>query len=155
MNKIQQVKYLVVHCSATPPDLDWGVADIRRLHQDAFKWKDVGYHYIIKRDGTVEKGRADDTVGAHVKGYNEVALGICLVGGTNNKQEPEFNFTDQQMESLEKVVAKLLGTYPKAYVLGHRDFPAVTKACPCFDVKSWCEENTISHNWPNTGLKFS
>lgn len=155
MNKISQVKYLVVHCSATPPNLDWGVDDIRRLHQTAFAWKDVGYHYVIKRDGTVEKGRPDDTQGAHVKGYNEVSLGVCLVGGVNYRQEAEFNFTDQQMESLEKVITKLLGEYPSAYVLGHRDFPKVDKACPCFDVKAWCEENSISHNQPKTGLKFS
>lgn len=143
MNKLTDVKYIAVHCAATPPSLDWGVDDIRRLHQNAFHWKDIGYHYVIRRDGTIEKGRADDVQGAHVKGFNDVALGVCLVGGVDEKQKPSNNFTAAQMWSLEKIIRELKARHPAAIVQGHRDFPNVDKQCPCFDVKEWLTERGV------------
>lgn len=103
----------------------------------------IGYHYVIKRDGTVEQGRKETEVGAHVEGHNKGNLGICLAGGLNEKTgAPENNYTQQQFDSLFKLLTELKGRYPSAKVLGHRDWPNVAKACPCFDAgKWWVEQN--------------
>lgn len=135
---IKSYKYIAIHCSATSPNYDIGVEKIREWHT-AKGWSDVGYHYVIKRDGTVEKGRADNMPGAHVEGYNSVSLGICLVGGVNTKLQPEDNFTPAQWASLTNLVRTLHTTYPTAKIQGHRDFPGVSKACPSFDVAKWLQ----------------
>lgn len=132
-----QVKYIVVHCSATSADMDIGCAEIDKWHK-AKGWASVGYHFIVRRDGTIETGRKLDTKGAHVEGYNSVSIGICLVGGINEKGEAEDNFTAIQKTMLRSKLNELkAGAYKQAEVLGHRDFPGVKKDCPSFDVKSW------------------
>jgi N-acetyl-anhydromuramyl-L-alanine amidase AmpD len=135
LNK-EAVRFIAVHCAATSPDMDIGVEEIRKWHK-AKKWDDVGYHYVIRRDGTVEAGRALDFQGAHVAGHNHESIGLCLVGGINKAGVPDANFTAAQYASLESLVKLLLPRYPGAVVRGHRDFPGVTKACPSFDVPAW------------------
>ena len=132
MTPRKSTKYLVVHCSATRPSMDVGVKEIRQWHK-AKGWEDVGYHFVIRRDGKVERGRPEDMVGAHVAGYNSNSIGVCLVGGVNEKDftKAENNFTKEQLFSA--FVKKLSAKYPKATVLGHRDFPKVAKACPSFN----------------------
>lgn len=128
--------YLVLHCSATPPKLDIGVNEIRQWHK-AKGWNDIGYHYVIRRDGKVEPGRPENQVGSHVKGHNANSMGVCLVGGTDARQKPQDNFTAQQWASLQTLLMRLTGRYPRAVILGHRDFPGVAKACPCFNAIDW------------------
>lgn len=133
--------WIVLHCSATRAVQDIGAADIRKWHK-AQGWSDIGYHYVIRRNGKVETGRAAGAAGSHVKGHNHDSVGICLVGGLNNKTfAPEDNFTPAQWASLKTLVARLVKQYPKAKVLGHRDFPGVQKACPCFNAKTWARRN--------------
>jgi len=142
MTARKSTKHIVLHCSATRPNMDIGVKDIRRWHQ-AKGWDDVGYHYVIRRNGRVEKGRAEQDVGAHVARYNASSLGICLVGGVNQNDftKPENNFTAEQWTALRDLLAVLIRKYPDAKVLGHRDFPGVNKACPCFDARQWAAKN--------------
>lgn len=142
MTARRSTKYLVIHCSATRPSMDVGVKDIRQWHL-AQGWTDVGYHYVIRRDGTVQKGRSESEVGAHVANYNASSIGICMVGGVNQKdfRLPENNFTKEQFASLRDLLAVLLRKYPSAGVLGHRDFPKVAKACPSFDAREWARKN--------------
>lgn len=128
--------WLVVHCTATPPTMDIGVAEVRSWHRKV-GWIDVGYHFIIRRDGTVEAGRPVDVVGAHVSGYNSNSIGISLVGGVDKNGKAENNFTLAQFDALEAKLKELLLVYPKAVVQGHRDFPKVFKDCPSFDAKKW------------------
>lgn len=130
------VNYLVVHCSASVPSLRTGAAEIDRWHRQR-GWLKIGYHYVIKVDGTLEQGRALDEVGAHVEGYNSQSIGICLVGGVDKTGAAVDNFTADQMERLALLLSDLLGVFPAARVVGHRDFPGVRKACPCFDVQQW------------------
>lgn len=131
------VKFLVVHCSATPPKVDVGVKEIDRWHRDRGFLK-IGYHFVIRRDGTVEPGRELDERGAHVEDHNHESIGICMVGGVDAKMRPANNFTVQQFAALTVLLRKLKDTaYPDAVVQGHRDFPGVAKACPSFDVKGW------------------
>lgn len=138
--KRKATNWIVVHCSATRAIQDVGVKEIRQWHL-AKGWADIGYHYVIRRSGKVETGRAVNVVGAHVEGHNADSIGICLVGGLNNDTwKPEANYTAQQWEALEKLIRTLIKTYPKAKVLGHRDFPGVQKACPCFNARTWAKK---------------
>ncbi len=133
--------FIVIHCSATRGIQDVGAKDIRKWHM-AKGWKDIGYHLVIRRDGTVEKGRALDEIGSHVQGHNARSVGVCMVGGLDDKTwQPANNFTAAQWAALKTAVAMLVKRYPGAKVLGHRDFPGVAKACPCFDAKPWATRN--------------
>ena len=133
------VKYLAVHCSATKPSMDVGAAEIDRWHR-AEGWFKIGYHYVIRRNGKIEKGRPESEIGAHVSGYNSVSLGVCLVGGCDDRMKAANNFTPAQFESLRTLLTELKTRYPEAIIQGHRDFPNVKKDCPSFDVKKWWSE---------------
>lgn len=134
--------YIVVHCAATKPTMDIGVREIRQWHVQERGWLDVGYHFVIRRNGTVEDGRPHNVIGAHVEGYNSRALGICLVGGIDSKGAPEDNFTPEQMNSLSLLLRAQKRTYPAAQIVGHRDLNA-GKACPSFDVAPWVKAQAI------------
>lgn len=150
----ESTDYLVIHCSATPPSLDIGAAEIRKWHKTK-GWLDIGYHFVIRRNGLLESGRDSSVYGAHVEGFNNCSLGICLVGGVNeaaplnpkksaadNRKDAlashaEDNFTDAQFHTLWDLLKNLQALYPNAQILGHRDFPNVAKDCPSFDVRQW------------------
>lgn len=138
----KQTNYIVVHCSATSNKADIGAKEIDRWHR-AKGFLKIGYHYVIRRDGTVETGRAEEEIGAHVLDYNAVSLGICMVGGVDadNINKAVNNFTNAQFVALAKLLRELKVRYPNAEILGHRDFPNVKKACPSFDVKDWLDRN--------------
>ncbi|QFP93709.1 endolysin [Ralstonia phage P-PSG-11-1] len=142
--KRDSTDYLVVHCSATKPSADIGAADIDRWHRKQ-GWRCIGYHYVIRRDGTVEEGRDPEVIGAHVSGHNENSLGICLAGGVSEKDVnvAENNFTPEQFASLQRLLTDLRAKYPRAIIQGHRDFPGVAKVCPSFSVKDWLKGNPI------------
>lgn len=138
--------YLVVHCAATKPSANIGAADIDRWHR-AKGWQCIGYHFVIRRDGTVEEGRDVSVIGAHVENHNANSVGICLAGGVSEKDAnvAENNFTPEQFESLKTLLLKLRKSYPKAHIQGHRDFPKVAKACPSFTVADWLKAEGISN----------
>jgi N-acetylmuramoyl-L-alanine amidase len=136
-----KTNWIVIHCSATRGSQNFTAADIRRWHLDK-GWKDIGYHYVIRRDGMVEPGRAESAIGSHVQGHNADSIGVCLVGGIDDTTwKPADNFTPAQWRSLRTLVERLVKTYPSAKVLGHRDFPGVKKACPSFAAKVWAKKN--------------
>ena len=149
--KRQSTKYIVVHASATRPNQKIDAADIDRMHKKK-GWKGIGYHLVITREGLVQKGRDLDAVGAHVYGYNKVSVGVCMVGGLDYNGSPENNYTGAQFAQLAETIKILLGLYPGAEVVGHRDLsPDIDgdgviepfewlKACPCFDVRKWMKD---------------
>ena len=139
MSKRNRTDFIVLHCSATKPSADIGAAEIRQWHKDK-GWSDIGYHDVIRRNGTRERGRDINEIGAHVAGYNSRSVGICLVGGVSDKGHSENNFTKAQMDTLQKIVFEYKKMWPNAVVQGHRDFPGVAKDCPCFNVKEWWGE---------------
>ena len=127
--------------------MDVGFNWIDELHKKK-GWNGCGYHVVIRRNGTIEHGRPFNLKGAHVKGYNSKSYGICLVGGVDEFNNPQNNFTVAQWDSLEIVVAGLKQRAKRLFdaspiVLGHRDFPNVNKACPCFSVAGWRQEMNI------------
>lgn len=134
----QATNHIVVHCSDTKAEWNGGIDEIREWHVHERGWMDVGYHFVIRRDGTIERGRPTWSVGAGVQGRNSDSLHLCLVGGRGPKGEADNNFTPRQMSALAFLIGTLLKQVaPGAKVLGHRDFPGVKKACPSFDVGPW------------------
>ena len=69
-------------------------------------------------------------------GYNHCSIGICYEGGINAQGQPADTRTEKQKAALLDKLQKLKKSYPNAIILGHRDFPNVTKKCPCFDAKT-------------------
>ena len=134
--RTEPTKYLVVHCSATQnkKDFDWKTID--QMHRQR-GFLAIGYHFVIKTDGTIQKGRDLEAIGAHAKGYNSCSVGICLIGGVDAKGKSVDNFTDKQKESLKELLDYLYYLYKDCIVVGHRDLPNVHKDCPCFDVKKF------------------
>ena len=133
---MREINQIITHCSDTPAGMDIGAAEIRKWHTDpppmGRGWNDIGYHYVIRRNGSLEKGRPDDVVGAHVEGHNAHSIGVCMVGGGKGI----CNFTQQQWSRLQTLITELELHYPNATVCGHRDLnPA--KACPSFDARAW------------------
>ena len=131
--------FIVIHCAATdaPGDRNIGVKDIDVWHRQR-GFLCVGYHFVIKRDGTVETGRHVNVVGAHVLGNNHDSIGICMVGGGSKKETNDF--TPEQWAALEALVRSLKHEYPSAVIRGHRDFEsgkAQGKWCPSFDAPAW------------------
>ncbi len=131
---MRPVDTIVIHCSATPAGRDVGAEDIRRWHR-AQGWRDIGYHWVVRLDGTVEPGRDESQPGAHVAGHNERSIGVCYAGGVSaDGHTPADTRTEAQKASLRALVARLRSRYPAARVVGHRDLDP-SKACPSFDAK--------------------
>lgn len=144
-NKV--VDTIFVHCSATRKDwmddkpLAAKVAEIKKWHL-ANGWKDIGYHWIIDRDGQRMRGRVENVVGSHVAGHNTGSIGICLIGGHgSNENDPfEKNFTPQQDEALRDLIEDIKNRTEIEKVRGHNEVAA--KACPGFNVTRWFDRKT-------------
>lgn len=133
--------HIVIHCSATPSGWDGGANEIRYWHLEE-GFVDIGYHFVITRDGTIELGRPAMAVaaGERRQGMNRRALHICLVGGlADDGQTPENNYTEAQWKALRVLVEAAAEAYeiPDGSIIGHRDIKGVRKDCPCFDVQDW------------------
>ena len=135
MSLLKEVKYLVVHCTATPLSQRVSVEDIDRWHK-AQGWSGIGYHWYVDRDGHIFPGRSEREAGAHVIGYNHCSIGICYEGGLDEQGNSADTRTPAQKAALLFIIKDLKQSYPNAIVLGHRDFPGVHKDCPCFDAKT-------------------
>lgn len=142
---MRKINKIVLHCSATPEGKHFTAKDIDRWHRQQ-GWAKIGYHYVILLDGTIEKGRDESEVGAHVANHNSDSIGICYIGGVdaNDVNKAKDTRTPAQKEAMKRLVADLLKRYPGAEVLGHRDFPGVKKACPSFDARAWWSEASKS-----------
>jgi N-acetyl-anhydromuramyl-L-alanine amidase AmpD len=141
------VTEVILHCADTRPDWMMGrplvekVAEIRRWHVQQRGWRDIGYHWLIDRDGAVAPGRKETEIGAHVEGHNRGTIGICLIGGYGASADDPFakNFTGAQAATLKRVVGEIRGRTAIQKVSGHNDYSA--KACPGFRVGRSIFEN--------------
>lgn len=129
---MRSISKIIVHCSATPEGKDFTVQQIRQWHlQRGFR--DIGYHFVIYRDGTLNIGRPLTQSGAHCKGHNAHSIGICYIGGcAKDGRTPKDTRTPQQKQALTALLKHLHEQFPKATLHGHREF--ANKACPSFDV---------------------
>lgn len=126
----RKINKIIVHCTATKEGVDYTVNDVRKWHLGR-GYSDIGYHYLIYRDGSVHNGRDVDIIGAHCSAYNSNSIGVCYVGGLDKKGDPKDTRTDAQKESLLRLLTELRSLYPDAKIHSHKDF--ANKACPSFD----------------------
>ena len=130
---MRKIDKIIIHCSATKEGVDFHVKDIDRWHKQK-GYKCVGYHYVITLDGAIEKGRNEDEIGAHCKGYNANSIGICYIGGLDKEGNAKDTRTVQQRAALYLLLNQLKEKYPNATIHGHNEF--ANKACPSFDVQA-------------------
>lgn len=164
--KEKEIDAIVIHCSATRAGQNIKAKDIDKMHKDR-GFNQIGYHYVICLDGTVEEGRKLPMDGAHcnTKGfssmsYNKHSVGICYIGGLNAKGKAEDTRTPEQKKALRELVAKICKTYNILEVIGHRDTSPdlnddgivqrneFIKECPCFEV-----QKEFSNFLPNVVVK--
>ena len=118
----EATEFLVIHHTGFPGvDSDATAADVHKFHQETNHWAGIGYHYLIRKDGTIEQGRLPNMVGAHALHYNKTSVGICLAGNFNIGKP-----TEAQMDSVQKLSLWLCRKYgldpmKKGVILGHRD----------------------------------
>ena len=143
MMSADSIRFLVLHCSATRRNQDYSVEQLRRDHK-ARGFYDIGYHFYIRKDGTMTQHRKLLEVGAHARPYNRCSIGICYEGGLNEEGRACNTITPQQFERIQELLAVLKKLFPKAKILGHRDLPGTTpKECPGFDAGSWALQHQL------------
>ena len=126
------VSYIIIHCSATRETQDYTPEQLKHDHlQRGFI--DVGYHFYIRKDGTVTQHRRMNEVGAHCRPFNGCSIGVCYEGGLDTNGKPKDTRTIAQRGSLVKLLIELKQKFPKAAIRGHNEMPGATiKECPCF-----------------------
>lgn len=142
---MRKINEIIVHCAATRPNwmdsktVEQKRDEIRRWHVDDNGWADIGYHYVIDRDGQTAKGRPLENAGAHTQGRNANSIGVCLIGGHGSAVNDPFSdhFTEEQDQALRVLIDSLQTRFPSIKkVSGHNDYTAA-KACPGFKVGRW------------------
>lgn len=129
----RKINELIIHCTATEYVIPVTVDDVRRWHIER-GFDDIGYHYLIDRQGNIHVGRELSLPGAHCKGHNQHSVGICYVGGLKDGL-PADTRSFPQKESLNNLIAKLCETYPITKISGHNQYS--NKSCPCFPVDEY------------------
>lgn len=128
------INKIIIHCSATPEGKDFTASDIQAWHVKR-GFNEIGYHFVIGLDGTVERGRNIQRVGAHCLDQNRNSIGICYIGGlAKDGKTPKDTRTEAQKKSLLLLIRELKAKYPRITIHGHNEYAA--KDCPCFDVKA-------------------
>lgn len=127
---MRAIKEIIIHCTATKPSVDWGVKEIRRCHINDNGWSDIGYHYVIRLNGFIERGRAEWRQGAHCVGHNRHSIGVCYVGGLDQNGNPSDTRTPAQRRAMLTMLKELIQKY-HCEIHGHNEYS--TKACPCFN----------------------
>jgi N-acetyl-anhydromuramyl-L-alanine amidase AmpD len=136
---------IIIHCAATKASMDIGYKEIRKWHVEDNGWDDVGYHFIIRRNGQLEKARPEGYSGAHAPSHNSRSIGICLVGGMAEDGSAENNFTLEQFLTLKDLVNMIMDKYSDiTEVLGHCDVQENKPNCPGFNVKEWLNKEAIN-----------
>jgi|TARA_R100001244_G_scaffold114175_1_gene84583 N-acetylmuramoyl-L-alanine amidase len=129
---MRTIKEAILHYSATPEGKPFDVKDIWEWHVNGNGWSDVGYHYVIKLDGTIQDGRPIKRTGAHCRGHNRGTVGICYIGG--GLTEGKDTRTEEQKDALVILLNDLIKQYNITKISGHNQYS--TKKCPGFDVPS-------------------
>lgn len=140
MNRRKQTTMIILHCSATREGQDVKASKIKKWHLNR-GFSDIGYHYIVDLDGTIEKGRDESLVGAHCSGKNATSIGICYVGGCDQNLNPKDTRTDAQKKAMKTLVHQLMEKYniPLNNVYGHYQFCSY-KECPSVKIEQLRED---------------
>lgn len=132
------VKFLTIHCAATPEGRDNTAAEV--VAWDKAKFGQASYHHVIELHGAEVQCLDDTQLGCHVHLHNHGNIGVCYVGGTetlNRGGAPKDTRTPAQLATMERLVREYIAKYPGLVIRGHNEWPDVTKACPSFSVKAW------------------
>ncbi len=129
---MRTITLIIIHCSAVKPNQQSSAADIDRWHRARGFTRGIGYHYVIRRDGSIEPGRPEEIIGAHCQGHNKHSIGVCYEGGLDLNGKPADTRTDAQKRSLRALLTDLRKSYPSSLIISHHDLNP-GKACPCFD----------------------
>lgn len=135
MPALGPVKYLTIHCAATPEGRHVSADTISKW--DQAKFGQTSYHWVVELDGKAVRTLRDDQKGAHVGGANSNNIGICYVGGCDKAMNPKDTRTQEQKRALRTLIRTYQDRYPGIIIMGHRNWPGVKKACPSFDVTAW------------------
>lgn len=147
---------IIIHCSATRETQDVTVEEIDAMHRQrgftrsiqAEKLKHIGYHYYVRRDGTISPGRLETEMGAHCTGYNAHSVGICYEGGLDRNGKAKDTRSAAQKQAIRTLLNLLCKKWAIREILGHRDASPDKnkngiiepnewmKECPSFDAKS-------------------
>ena len=138
MAQLGEVKFLTIHCAATPEGRH--VTHEQITEWDKAKFGQTSYPWVVELDGSTHRTLRDDQKGAHVGGKNTGNIGICYIGGVDKKLNPKDTRTEAQKKSLLTLIRTYKARYPGIVIRGHRDWPGVKKACPSFDVRAWLKE---------------
>ena len=144
---MRKITLIVIHCSAVRPNQTSSATQIDSWHKDR-GFNGIGYHYVIRRDGTIEPGRPEWMIGAHChvagQNHNKYSIGICYEGGLDIRGQPADTRTAEQKQTMRRLLEELHARYPRAMIVGHRDLIATPRSdlqvrkssgkdCPCFD----------------------
>ena len=140
----RNIQRIFVHCTASLQEEYTDEALIQEFKNKG--WKNPGYHYVIRPEGTVFAMLDEDEVSNGVQGYNSTAINVAYVGGiTYTNKKGVDNRTPEQKKALLKLLKIMREKYPTAYIMGHRDISPDKngngkvdsweriKECPCFD----------------------
>ena len=130
----EDVRFLVVHCSATRCDRNFSVERLIETGKERFG--QPSYHWYVRRNGNLIPTLPESVRGVHAAGYNRCSIGICYEGGLDANGDAADTRTPQQKASLLELLKSLRRDYPKARIVGHRELPGVHKDCPCFDAST-------------------
>lgn len=145
-----RMKYLVIHCTATPEGRDVSAADIRHWHCDPPSkggrgWKQVGYTDLFRLDGSRDRmaGNNEDAevdpweVTNGAKGYNSVSRHVVYAGGlAKDGKTAKDTRTEAQLKAMTDYVRDFHHRFPTVRIVGHNELNP-SKACPSFDVQAW------------------
>lgn len=138
MPGLGSVKFLTIHCAATPEGRHVTAEQITAW--DKAKFGQTSYHWVVELNGVMRRTLKDTEKGAHVGKANTGNIGICYIGGVDKMGNPKDTRTDAQKKSLLTLIRTYKERYPNIVIRGHRDWPGVKKACPSFDVAEWLAE---------------
>ena len=131
---MRELNRIMLHCSATKEGKDYSVETIRDWHVKGRGWSDIGYHWVIRLDGSIEVGRPLEKSGAHTKGHNKDSVGVCYIGGCDADGKPKDTMNPEQEKAWRMIVLSLRTLYGNHITIhGHNEF--ANKACPSFTVK--------------------
>lgn len=144
-----EVAGMTLHWSGTFLDQDVDASWINTSHRD-LGLDGIGYHLVVRRDGTLQRGRPLDQPGQHDEANDATFLGVCLVGGLNvtrkNATRPFRNYesassiTRAQFNTLDSVMRSFFRAFPSGQVAGHYMTSATPVADPGFDVPTYCRK---------------
>ena len=130
---MRDLNRIILHCSATREGKDFSADTIRDWHVNGRGWSDIGYHWVIRLDGSIEVGRPLEKSGAHTKGHNKDSVGVCYIGGCDADGKPKDTMNAEQEKAWRMIVLSLRTLYGDLTIHGHNEF--ANKACPSFIVK--------------------